>query len=156
MSLAALAWAAILAVAAALAAPGMPGSMLRSMRDLALPAPLMRPLVAWAHLLVQLTLALGLVLAPRPLSWLFTIGGVVLACIYLVTVWRARGHECRCLSRTPHRIGPATIVRNVSLLVLAVLSLGSEGIAGVTLDDWPALIPLTVAVVAEAAARRTV
>ncbi|WP_182353486.1 MauE/DoxX family redox-associated membrane protein [Flaviflexus huanghaiensis] len=155
MSLAALAWAAILGVSASLNGARMPGSMLRAMRDLNLPAPLMRPFVAWAHLLIQVILALGLVLAPRPYSWIFTSGLLLLASTYLVVVWRSRGHMCRCLSRTPHTIGPATITRNMSLFLLAVLSLDSGGLWELSATQWPALIVVAGAGVAEALTWRT-
>lgn len=153
MSLAALLWAAILLLAALSKLSGMPRSMLRAMRDLGLAARLMRPGYAYAHLTVQLVLAAGLIFAPAPKSWIFTAGGTVLAALYLIIVWQQRGFVCRCLSDTPHPITPVTVLRNVFLLALALMSLGAEGIWGLSTSDWPALIPLLGAAACEAVSR---
>lgn len=155
MSLAALLWAAILAWAAAHKIGGMPGSMMRAMRDLNLPSPLMRPLVAWAHLAVQIALALGLALAPRPLSWIFTASGALLAAVYLMIIATARGFVCRCVDDEPRRITGATVLRNIGALALALLSLGGEGVWGLSARDWPALLPFAGFIAAEAASARS-
>lgn len=147
-------WAAILLVAALSKLAGMPASMLRAMRDLGLPSWLMRPLYAYLHLTAQLTIAAGLVLAPRPYSWIFTIGAVVLAAIYLAIVLARQGFQCRCFGDKPSTMTGATAVRNIAILVLAVASLGADGIWGLSGSDWPALIPFTGAVLGEAAMRR--
>lgn len=154
MSLAALLWAAILLLAALPKLGGMPRSMQRAMRDLGLAARLMRPGYAWLHLAAQLVLATGLIFAPAPKSWFFTIGGASLAGIYLFIVWQQRGFVCRCLSETPHPITSVTVARNVFLLVLAVMSLGAQGVWGLSFSDWPAVIPLLGAVACEAVSRR--
>ena len=154
MSLAALLWAAILLLAALPKLGGMPRSMLRAMRDLGLAAWLMRPGYAWLHLAAQIVLASGLIFAPAPTSWIFTIAGSSLAGIYLIIVWQQRGFVCRCLSETPHPITSVTVARNVFLLALALMSLGGQGVWGLSFGDWPAVIPLLGAVACEAVSRR--
>ena len=154
MSLAALLWAAILLLAALPKLGGMPRSMLRAMRDLGLAAWLMRPGYAWLHLAAQIVLASGLIFAPAPMSWFFTIGGSSLAGIYLFVIWKQRGFLCRCLSDTPHPITAVTVARNVFLLGLALMSVGGQGVWGLSAGDWPAIIPLLGAVACEAVSRR--
>lgn len=153
MSLAALFWAAILLLAAAPKLVGMPFSMLRAMRDLGLPAWLMRPRYAYVHVAAQLVLAAGLVLAPAPWSWLFTGGGVVLAAAYLAIVWKRRGYLCRCLGESPHVITAVTVLRNGFILALAAMSLGAGGVWELSAKDWPALIPFLGAAACEAVSR---
>lgn len=146
MSLAALLWALILALSAATSIGGMPRSMMGKMRDLHLPSSLMRPAVAWAHLYTQLLLAVGLVFARGITAWLVGVAGVFLATIYLVLIIRARGSVCACLSVTPRPITNLTVLRNVAILVLAIMGL-SWTYAGMT--ELLAFLPFAVAIACE-------
>lgn len=153
MSLAALLWAAVLLQSVLASLRGMPESMLRAMRDLFLPSGLMRPAAAWAHLVLQIILIGLLIFASRPVSWFSGAIGMLLAFTYLVLVARARGSECRCLSTKPQPITNITVLRNVFVLALAILSVGADGITGVSWSQWPALIPLAGVIACEAASR---
>lgn len=146
MSIAALLWALILALSAATSVRGMPRSMLGQMRDLHLPSPLMRPAVAWAHLCSQLLLAVGLVFARGMTAWLVGGAGVLLATIYLVLIIRARGSVCACLSVTPRPITNLTVLRNVAILVLAIMGLGWNYTG---LVELLAFVPFTIVIACE-------
>lgn len=118
MSPARIAVAAILAVSVLSKAGGMPVSMLRAMRDLSLPSALMSPVVAWAHLAVQASIAVTLVIPP--LAQFAAVAACALACLYLVVVVSRRGRPCRCVVETPTVIGWPTIIRNVAFVGLTV------------------------------------
>ena len=154
MSLAALLWAAFLALAAVSKLGDMPGSMLRAMRDLGLPAFVMRPAYAHAHLGAQLVLAVGLVATPAPLSWIITISAACLAGLYLIIVSSRRGFTCRCVSDRPHTITGVTVLRNILFVVLALLAVGSDGIGGLSASDWPAAVIAVGAAACDIAGRR--
>lgn len=130
MSPAGIAVAAILAVSVLSKAGGMPVSMLRAMRDLSLPSALMSPLVAWAHLAVQASIAVTLVIPP--LAQISAVAACGLACLYLVIVASRRGRPCRCVVDTPTVIGWPTIIRNVFFVGLtACAALAWRGAAAI-------------------------
>lgn len=129
MNPAALTLAGIFAIAAGRKARGMPTSMLRAFRDLSLPAPLMRPAAAWAHLLIQ-CLAIVLLLIPAT-SRIGALLGGLLATAYLVVMARARDGKCRCLSEKARPIDSQTLLRGVLLIALAGAAFaGSSGPIG--------------------------
>lgn len=157
MNLAALLWAALLLYSALLNTRGMPKSMLRDMRELHLPAALMRPGVAWAHYGAQLLIGAGLILASGTLYWIVSIAGILLATCYLMVVYRARGSVCRCLSTTPVPITNLTLVRNLCVLALAVLALDFENnpvVFGNGSLQWIAVIPLIAIIACEVVGRK--
>ena len=142
MNLAALLWAGLLAYSAATKVRGMPHSMLRAMRDLALPAPLMRPAVAYAHLAAQILVALGLTLAQHPFQGVCAAGGVLLALAYLAVIWRARGRSCQCFGTTARPITSWTLVRSILVVALACWAAAWGSVA-----QWPT-IPLFLSILA--------
>lgn len=119
MTPAGIACALILLVAVGSHARTMPDSHLRAMAELRLPARLLDPVVAWAHVSAQIGVALLLFL--EPLRIVAVVGVICLAVCYLTLAITRLGHTCRCFGG-PGEITGWTIGRNASFLWLAVLS----------------------------------
>ena len=123
----ALAWATLMLYAVAIKIPRMPVSMLRTMRDIGVPPRFMGHGEAWAHLIVQFILSIGLFI---PATYLpASVGACVLSALYLALIIRARGAGCRCLGNDLVAYGPWLIARNSAVLVLAGASVFARYLA---------------------------